>query len=135
MLFLIFGGRIYLKILLELDNGDFVFWRDLRRDFDYYGISIEGYMGFQTLQELVDLYKYYLDELYKYLTKNNYKKAEVADWNTIYQTRGVEICYTNNNHYWVFLDDCLLTDPWEAYDYLKDVINQIEEFKKEKELE
>ena len=125
MIVLIKGGETEIvEILLELDRGDFVFWKDNRYDFAYYRIDIEGYIGLKTLQSFVDMYSGYLEELHDYLTKNNYAEIEVADWNTVYKSRAIDICHTNDC-YWIFLDGYKSTEAWDVYYYLKDVIEQI----------
>lgn len=92
----------------------------------YYHVSIEGYIGFKRIKDIVNLYKLFLGELFKYLTENNYEKKEINGWRTVYKKRAIEVCY-ESECYWVFLDGYESTEIWDTYYYLKDVITQLKE--------
>ena len=83
-------------------------------------------MGFETIKQVVELYKDFLVELEKYLIENH-EKTDKDIWECVYQTRAIDICY-NAECYWVFLDTFKTTMIWDTYYYMEDVIKQIIEF-------
>jgi len=117
------------EILLSIGRSDFEFWKEsIHKDFTWYHVGIEGYIGLQTLEDFISLYTTYTEKLYEYLIDNGFEYKEKNEgWNPIYQKRAMEICY-ENDCYWIFLDGFKDTQPWECYHYLKDVIKEIEEF-------
>lgn len=112
--------------LLNIHNGDFILWKEDKYDITFYHIAIEGYMGFETIGDAIDLYSLYLEELKKYLVENKHPEAERYRWDVVYKTRGIEVCF-EHGCYWVFLDGYESTEIWDTYYYLEDVIEQLRE--------
>jgi hypothetical protein len=116
---------IKIKELLNLHNDDFILWKEKKYDLTWYHLSIEGYIGFETLDDAIGLYNLFLKELEEYLTENNHPKPNKNRGRRIvYKVRGMEVCY-EHEYYWVFLDGYKSTDIWDIYYYLKDVIEQL----------
>ena len=116
---------IIIETLLEIHNGDFELWKEENYNLTFYHLAIEGYIGFKTIGEFIDLYSMFLEELKRYLIENKYPKPEKSsDWGTIYKARGIEVCFAHD-YYWVFLDEYTSTEIWDTYYYLEDVIKQL----------
>ncbi|GIN22527.1 hypothetical protein [Siminovitchia fordii] len=115
-----------IQILLEVHGGNFELWTEEKYGATYYHVGIEGYIGFERIEDFIGLYEFFLEKLHEYLTENNYAKREVSGWKRIYKKRAIEICY-ESGCYWVFLDGYESTDIWDTYYYLKDVIDQLKE--------
>ncbi|PAV30367.1 hypothetical protein CIL05_07805 [Virgibacillus profundi] len=114
--------------LLEIHNDDFELWKEEKYGVKFYHVSIEGYIGFEKLEDFIELYEHFLGELQQYLIENNYPKTEKSGWKRIYSKRAMDICY-GNDCYWIFLDGYESAEIWDAYYYLEDVINQLREVK------
>ncbi|MGZ7444935.1 hypothetical protein [Paenibacillus sp. TH7-28] len=94
-----------------------------------YHLSIEGYIGVKKLSDLIDLYKDFSNLFYKFLRDKNYPEEEIKQWNTIYSSREIQICY-EGNCYWVFLKEYKSSYIWNLYLYLQDIIVQLEDVNK-----
>lgn len=118
-----------MKELLNIHNDDFILWKEEKYGETFYHISIEGYLGFDKIEDCIDLYSMFLKKLKKYLVENKYPIPNRSyKWKTIYLTRSIEVCY-EYDCYWVFLDGYESTEIWDTYYYLEDVINQLKEIK------
>jgi len=118
--------NIHTKSLLQFCGDDFELYESIEHTITYYKISVEGYMGFETVIQIVDLYKEFLVKLEEYLTENH-EKTDKHIWECVYQTRAININY-KAKCYWVFLDLFKTTQIWDTYYYMEDVIKQIIEF-------
>ena len=109
---------------MSIHDGDFELWEEEKYGIKFYNLSIEGYIGLETIGDFIDLYNFFLEELYYYLLQNNYPKTERGNWNTIYKTRAIEVDFVNDC-YWVFLDKYESNGIWDIYYYLEGVIEQL----------
>jgi hypothetical protein len=114
---------------LEFSGGDFELWESQEHETKHYNISIEGYMGFEKISDIVDLYKKFIVKLEEYLMKHH-EKTKKERWRIVYQTRDIKICY-EGDCYWVFLDTFKSSIAWDTYYYMEDVIKQISEINEE----
>lgn len=123
---------INLELLLDFHNGDIQVYKVQQEDADFYHIFIEGYIGFEKLEDFISFYKGFLEELKSYLQKNNLDalSEKAQKWRVVYRTRDVEIC-RHHNLYWVFLEPYKSDSILGIYRYLEDVINQLINFTKE----
>lgn len=108
--------------LLKFHGEDF----ELYKKDNHYHISVEGYLGFDSLDDAIQLYETFLDKMLDYLNDNNYVELDYLDknWKTIHQSRSIHVCY-ESNYYCIFLDRYNSTNIWECYYYLEDVISQL----------
>lgn len=123
-------GIIFIKSLLRFCGDDFELYESIEHTLTYYKISIEGYMGFENMSEIVELYKEFLVKLEGYLIENNRPKTEKHLWKCIYQTRAIDVCH-DHDCYWFFLEPYKSTEIWDTYYYMEDVIKQLSEIKEE----
>ncbi|MNH66505.1 hypothetical protein D3C73_185360 [compost metagenome] len=112
--------------LISYHHEDFNVWISERpNDVKYYNLSIEGYIGYEKLEDCIELYNEFKDHLHEYLITNDIERPENDAWQCIYQSRAIEICY-EHDCYWVFLDAYKSVEIWDLYYYLDDVIKQIQ---------
>lgn len=122
---------INLELLLDYHNGDIQVYKVRQEETDFYHIFIEGYIGFEKIEDFILLYKGFLEELKFYLQKNNSDalSEKTHKWNVIYRTRDIEIC-RHHNLYWIFLEPYKSSSILGIYQYLEDVISQLKKFTK-----
>lgn len=118
---------INFETLLELDDGDFSFWKEKEYDMTFYKLAIEGYIGFEDPYTFVEVYTTWLNKLHEYLVQNDYTEPAPSSWKTVYRSRAIDIRNTGGC-YWIFLDTYESTEAWRVYDYLKDVIRHLKEW-------
>lgn len=126
------GAEQEIKSLFKFSGDDFDVWETERYDSPYYHIAVEGYIGFENLNDLISLYTEFLQEFKKYLLKNHEEpewRRKTHGWKSIYKTRAIDVCL-DHGCYWVFLDGYESNEVWDLYDYMTDVINQLKEFEK-----
>ncbi|MDP9675387.1 hypothetical protein J2W97_001370 [Paenibacillus jamilae] len=118
------------ETLINMHDGDFEVWKGKvwYSDKDQYNISVEGYMGFETIQQGIELYEMFNAELLRYIEQNGGLKGR-HEWKKVYHTRAVEI---SNEHdsYWIFLDGYKSEEISDLYWYMCDVIEQLKRLNK-----
>lgn len=98
---------------------------ELYKDDEKYYLSIEGYMGFKSLDRTIEVYETFLDKMLDYLTENNFQEPDYNNsWKTVHQSRSIHVCYEHDS-YFVFLDRYENSQIWECYYYLEDIISQL----------
>jgi hypothetical protein len=116
-----------IKNLLQFNGEDFEVWKSKEYGITYYNIAVEGYIGFDNLDDAINLYDGFRIYLKNYLETENYKKTERDIWKCLYRTRAVEVYY-EHGCYWIFLEPYKSTQIWDIYYYIEDVIQQLKEF-------
>ncbi|WP_220687718.1 hypothetical protein [Paenibacillus lautus] len=112
---------------MQFHGDDFELYETEMYGSTYYNLSIEGYLGFDTIDECINLYKAFYEKLNTYI--NEVRKEEVFHgWTKLYRTRAIEVCF-NADCYWVFLDPYKSTELRDMSFYMDDVIRQLMEFR------
>lgn len=96
-------------------------------DVRQYRLSIEGLIGYESIQDAIDYYGQFLNILKDYIDKNfgALNESDYEDSLTpLYKTRAIEVVF-EHNYYWMYLDTYTGFSLGDTYDYLSDVIEQL----------
>lgn len=112
----------HIKDLFDFHEENFLVWKDEK----YYYISVEGYLGYENLEEVIQLYEEFIDKFNLFLIENNYEEPSRLNpyWKRIYQTRAIDIAF-NANCYWIFLEGYKSKNIYELLWYMEDIVNQL----------
>ncbi len=94
-----------------------------------YQPCVEGYIGYESVQEAIDYYAKMLESYADYLTEQ--KVTEVPrDKDCLYKTRDIEISKISNDKdtLFVFTNAPQMSNRWDCYYWLEDVIEQLKQF-------
>ncbi len=108
-------------------NEDFSIWKND----NYYHISIEGYIGYHSLDHAIDYYNGFIDKFKLWLIDSNYNKPNKINpyWNSVHRTRAIDIGYMEDC-YWIFLEGHKSEEIYELLWYMEDILNQLKEVNK-----
>ncbi|WP_411735066.1 hypothetical protein [Paenibacillus sp. M2] len=116
------------KEVFNYQNDDFSVWKDRvwYSDKDQYHIGVEGYMGFETIDDVISCYEQFNKAFKQYIEQTGDLKEKHLGWHKIYSVRAVNVSY-ENECYWIFLDGYKSEEISDLYWYMCDVIDQLKE--------
>lgn len=117
--------------MFKWSGEDFTVYKEvLKYSEDYsqtsYFLAVEGSIGFKRVSDFIKLYEEFTKQFLEYLTDNKYEHPNKSMvWKKVYSAREFEVL-NNGNCFYVFLDASKKSNIWELYEYLNDVIQELE---------
>jgi hypothetical protein len=126
-----------MEVLFEYPNSfndDISVWKDDRYNMENYHIGIEGYIGYDNLQDGID-YLCKLKEKYFDWLKQNYDISELNNNiknDMVYKSYDIEIFNHSNEEYkilFIFLSAPTFYNIYDTYKWFDGVVNQLKNIK------
>jgi hypothetical protein len=119
--------------LFNYYGDDFQVYKSVVNNLERFYLSIEYYMGYKSLEEGIQLYDKFRNELYNYISNNNYESYPKTPVGAFYRTRELAVNY-HHGCYWIDAGLSNQLSIWELYYYIEDVIKQLQTLQKDIEL-
>lgn len=118
----------HIKCVFSLADKDFEVHHWRVGNTHYYSLDVEGYIGFESISDMIDMYSECRDKYYDYLIESKVEKPEKSiNWELVYKTNSIDI-RNDGEYYWNFMDTKNASNLWQLYDNFSDSIDQIIEF-------